>query len=194
MVLKTFSDPQARWDSVVPSLEADPRFAASPLTPHDQRRLYDMHQSSIYARRVASVEALFLSSSPSLDTPFPTVLTAISESPQITRLVGDDSKRLEGLWSSWKAKREMSARRELDELLKESPVIQHWGRLQKKGEEESGMKAPKDEDEDEDDVALDIGEMAKQVDVKAVHAVLKVSPSFARRLSWVPRLLLKFVL
>ena len=94
------------------------------------------------------------------------------------RLVGEDTNRLEGLWSSWKAKREMSARREFDELLRESPVIQHWGRLQKKGEEESGMKAPKDEDEDEDDVALDIGEMAKQVDVKAVHAVLKVSPCF----------------
>ncbi|KAK4702407.1 transcription elongation regulator 1, partial [Phenoliferia sp. Uapishka_3] len=171
-------DHEAPWDAVLPTLRSDPRFSSSPLSPLEQRRLFDQHQATIYTRRVASVEALFLSSSPSLDTPFLTVLSAVSDSPQVTRLVGEDHNRLEGLWNTWKTKREASARREFDELLKESPVIQHWGRLQKKGEEESGMKAPKDEDEDEDDAALDIGEMAKQVDIKAVHAVLK-SPALS---------------
>lgn len=176
VLLKTLRSSQARWETVVSMLQSDPRFASSPLTPLDQRRLFDQHQASIYARRVASVEALFLSSSPSLDTPFATVLASIADAGPVTRLVGDDTKRLEGLWTSWNMKRETGARREFDELLRESPVIQHWGRLQKKGEEEGGMKAPKDEDEDEDDAALDIGEMAKQVDIKAVHAVLKVCP------------------
>lgn len=58
--------------------------------------------------------------------------------------------------------------------MKESPILEHWGRLQKKVDAEGGGKEVLEEDEDDEDGALDLKTMAKQVDLKAIHAVLKV--------------------
>lgn len=169
---------QARWDAVLPFLSADTRFSTSPLSPHDQRRLLDAHLTTLYSKRLAVIESLFLENSPSLASPFTPILDAIASLPAVTRLVGSDERRLKGLWETWKAKREFIARREFDELLRESPVIEHWGRLQKKAKEEGATEVKAEEEEEEDDGVLDIGDMAKQVDIKAVHAVLKVSGRF----------------
>lgn len=58
--------------------------------------------------------------------------------------------------------------------MKESPILEHWGRLQKKVDAEGAGKEVLEEDEDDEDGALDLKTMAKQVDLKAIHAVLKV--------------------
>lgn len=174
---KLTRNPQARWDSVAPSLERDPRFEASGLNPHDKRRMFDAHLSELYTKRVAAVESLFLTHFPTLTTPFTDVLPLLSASPHVARLIGTDFDRLEGLFDAWRRKRVALARKEFDDLLKESPILEHWGRLQKKEEGGEGKKIV-DEDEDEDEGAIDISEMAKQVDSKAIHAVLKVSPFF----------------
>lgn len=139
--------------------------------------MFDAHLSELYTKRVAAVESLFLTHSPTLTTPFTDVLPHLSSSPHVTRLVGTDFDRLEGLFDAWRGKRVTLARREFEELLRESPILEHWGRLQKKEEGGEGKKIV-DEDEDEDEGAIDISEMAKQVDLKAIHAVLKVRFSF----------------
>lgn len=84
--------------------------------------------------------------------------------------------KLEALYSTWSQKRVGIAKNEFIELLKESPIIDHWGRLQKDavgGKEE--VLEVKDEEADDDDDAIDLRNMAKQIDLKAIHAVLKVS-------------------
>lgn len=60
--------------------------------------------------------------------------------------------------------------------MKESPVLEHWGRLQKKEDDSEKAKGigEEGEDENEDDEAPSLVEQAKQVDLKAINAVLKV--------------------
>lgn len=94
--------------------------------------------------------------------------------------MGADFNRLESLFDSWNRRRVENARAEFDQLMKESPILEHWGRLQKREEaDESGKKLAIGEEgaeeEDDADEAPSLTEMAKQVDLKAIHAVLKVS-------------------
>lgn len=99
----------------------------------------------------------------------------------MVRLVGEDYERLEGVYGAWTRKRETAAKDEFEQLMKESPVLEHWGRLQKKEEGDDGKKVlDADEgEEDGEDGALDLKMMANQVDLKAIHAVLKVSTPYA---------------
>lgn len=66
-------------------------------------------------------------------------------------------------------------------MLRESAILEHWGRLRKKAETEGerdgkiGMGEGEGDDSDEDGDVPTLGEMAKQVDEKAIHSVLKVS-------------------
>lgn len=140
--------------------------------------MFDSHLSELYNKRLTAVESLFLSHSPLLTTPFTDILPEISNLPIVIRLIGTNLDRLEKLHESWSRKRYGEARKEFDALLKENSMLEYWGRLQKKEDGDEGGKGIADEDEDEDDGALDLKTMAKQVDIKAMHAVLKVSVSY----------------
>ena len=190
---------QARWESVSSSLARDPRFNTSSISLFDKRRLFDNHLSTLYKKRLAAVTSLFLANSPLLTTPFHEILPAIITSPHVLRLVGPsptqanategespqpDLEKLENHHIAWTAARTQQARAELVELLKENPVLEHWGRLQKKDDHanaEGGMKDGGAEDDEDagsgDDEILGLKEMAMQVDLKAVEAVLKVRSS-----------------
>ncbi|KAM0752098.1 hypothetical protein T439DRAFT_379217 [Meredithblackwellia eburnea MCA 4105] len=183
LLIDLVRDHEARWNEVLPALSKDSRFTDSPLSSHDQRRLFDLHLTSLYDRRLGQVEGLFHERTPSLDSKLgEEVLEGLLEEQAVVRLVGGKDgaaeKKVEGLWKTWMRKRETKARGEFEDLLRESPVVQHWGRLRKKAVEDEekgeGNKAKGVEDEEaEDEDMIDIGEMAKQVDIKAVHAVLK---------------------
>lgn len=136
--------------------------------------MFDSHLSELYNKRLVAVESLFLTQSPLLTTPFTDILPEISNLPIVTRLIGTNLDRLEKLHESWSRKRYGEARKEFDALLKENSMLEYWGRLQKKEDGDDTGKGIADEDEDEDDGALDLKTMAKQVDIKAVHAVLRV--------------------
>ncbi|GAA5999822.1 hypothetical protein JCM5350_008228, partial [Sporobolomyces pararoseus] len=107
---------------------------------------------------------------------FHQVLPRISDSPQVTRLFGDDFNSLENLYNSWQSKRSVQAKQEFYELLKESPILEHWGRLKKLEKREEvkliGQEGTRNDESDEDD-ETGVREMAEQVDLKAVHATLK---------------------
>ncbi|GAA5880153.1 hypothetical protein JCM16303_001231 [Sporobolomyces ruberrimus] len=175
LLIDAVRDHKAYLEDAAPSLSQDPRFDHPSLTPRDKRRMFDLHLSDLHRKRVSAIETLFLEHSPALDTPFHDVLPQISSSPHVTRLVGDNFNTLEDLYASWQSRRAVKAKEEFYELLKESPILEHWGRLQKMDKREDvkliGEEgARNDESEDEETGAR---EMADQVDLKAVHATLK---------------------
>jgi len=168
---------QAHFEDVSPNLSQDPRFDHPSLTPRDKRRLFDLHLSTLHRKRVSAVESLFSEHSPALNTPFHDVLPSISDSPHVTRLFGDNFNALEDLYVSWQSRRAAQAKDEFYQLLKESPILEHWGRLQKMEKREDvkliGEEGTRNDESDDEETGA--REMAEQVDLKAVHATLKVS-------------------
>lgn len=182
----------------MPILSRDQRFANSPLPPHEQRRLFEAHLRTLYTRRLNLVEGLFAAHSPTLQTRFSDVLPHLTSSPHVKALVGEDTTRLEALYDTWAQRRLERSKQEFQEMLRESAILEHWGRLRKKAEAEGdrdqkiGMgEEGADDDSDEDEDVPSLGEMAKQVDEKAIHSVLKVGrPCELTRLK--PQLTLQF--
>lgn len=91
------------------------------------------------------------------------------------------------MFDSWSRKRVEKARADFEQMMKESAILEHWGRLQKKEDTEGDKKLAigqdgEEDDEDEGDDVPTLTEMAKQVDLKAIHAVLKVR--FRSCLAW----------
>ncbi|KAM0787358.1 hypothetical protein ACM66B_003444 [Microbotryomycetes sp. NB124-2] len=169
-------DHEARWDDVVEALANDSRFTDSPLSNNDKRDLFERHARSLYDKRLKLVQDLFAAHSPLLVTPFHDVLPFVKDSPHVKALVHDNFDELEMLFDRWNRARYSKARDEFDELLKESPIIEHWGRLQKKkqeGDGNTGMAHEGDEDEEGEDDMPSLVEMAKQVDLPAIHKTLK---------------------
>lgn len=159
------------------TLSQDPRSDHPSLTPRDKRRLFEQHLSTLHRKRVSAIENLFSENAPALDTPFHDVLPKINDSPHVARLFGDDFNALEDLYSSWQSRRAAQAKDEFYQLLKESPILEHWGRL-KKMEKREDVKLIGEEgtrNDESDDEETGVRDMADQVDIKAVHATLKVS-------------------
>lgn len=122
------------------------------------------------------MEGLFSDHTPLLTTPFSAVLPAISSSQHVTRMVHSDFDKLEEMYTAWLQRRTQSARREFDDLLRENPSLEFWGRLQK--DTVSGEKVKRDEEEEDEgdaaDDAIDLKTMAGQIDLAAIQATLKV--------------------
>ncbi|GAA6000943.1 hypothetical protein JCM5350_005595, partial [Sporobolomyces pararoseus] len=110
LLIDAVRDHKAHFEDVSPNLSQDPRFDHPSLTPRDKRKLFDQHLSNLHRKRVVAVESLFSEHSPALDTPFHQVLPRISDSPQVTRLFGDDFNSLENLYNSWQSKRSVQAK------------------------------------------------------------------------------------
>lgn len=135
-----------------------------------------MHTRGLYDKRLAQLEGCFEQRSPLLTTPFDAVRDELIDLPQATRIVGQDAQRLEDLYADWQRRRTVKARDEFQELLKESPIIEHWGRLQKQARGDEGATEVKaDEDSEGDEDMPDLREMAGQVDIHAIELTLKVS-------------------
>ncbi|CEQ43132.1 SPOSA6832_05033 [Sporobolomyces salmonicolor] len=178
LLIDAVRDHAARFEDLVPTLSRDPRFDAPTLTPLDKRRLFDTHQSTLYRKRLAAVEALFAAHAPSLTTPFSAVLPSISSDPHVTRVVSPSDSNfseLESLFDAWSARRAAHAKDEFYQLLRESPILEHWGRLRKmeKREEVKLIGEEGQREGDDDDEEPGVREMAEQVDLRAVHATLK---------------------
>ncbi|GAA6056664.1 hypothetical protein JCM3770_006335 [Rhodotorula araucariae] len=175
LLIDAVRDHRARFEDVAPSLSRDPRFDAPALHPSDKRRLFEQHQQKLHRSRVADVEALFAANSPKLTTPFHAVLPAISSDPHVARLVGSDFDALEALYGAWLARRTQTARGEFTQMLRESPILEHWGRMRKleKHEKPALIGQEGTRNDESDDEEADTREMAEQIDLKAIHAVLK---------------------
>ncbi|TNY17884.1 peptide-binding protein [Rhodotorula diobovata] len=175
LLIDAVRDHKARFEDLAPSLSRDPRFDGQALHPSDKRRLFEQHQQKLHRSRVADVEALFAAHSPRLTTPFHDVLPAISSDPHVSRLVGSDFDALEALYEQWLARRTQRAREDFSQMLRESPILEHWGRMRKLEKREKvaliGQEGTRNDESDDDEA--DTREMAEQIDLKAIHAVLK---------------------
>ncbi|GAA5905251.1 hypothetical protein JCM8208_000327, partial [Rhodotorula glutinis] len=175
LLIDAVRDHKAHFDDVAPSLSRDPRFDAQALYPSDKRRLFEQHQQKLHRSRVADVEALFAAHSPRLTTPFHDVLPAISSDPHVARLVGTDFDVLEGLYTASLARRTQRARDDFSQMLRESPILEHWGRMRKLEKRDKvaliGQEGTRNDESDDDEP--DTRDMAEQIDLKAIHAVLK---------------------
>ncbi|GAA6013926.1 hypothetical protein JCM10207_000168 [Rhodosporidiobolus poonsookiae] len=176
LLVDAVRDHKARFEDLAPTLSRDPRFDAPSLHPSDKRRFFDQHQQKLYRTRLSDVESLFAQHSPALTTPFHDVLPSISSDPHVSRLVGTDYDHLEQLYSAWMARREQQARKDFTTMLKENAVVEHWGRMKKMEKREKatliGEEGTRNDESDEED-GPGMREMAEQVDMKAIHAVLR---------------------
>ncbi|GAA6017121.1 hypothetical protein JCM11491_003267 [Sporobolomyces phaffii] len=175
LLIDAVRDHKARYQDVASSLSQDPRFDHPALSPRDKQRLFDLHLSTLHRKRVDAIETLFAQHSSNLDTPFDDVLPLISASPHVTRVFGDDASALGSLYESWQSRRAVQAKEDFYQLLRESPILEHWGRLQKMEKREDvkliGEEGTRNDESEDDETGA--REMAEQVDLKAVHATLK---------------------
>lgn len=179
---------QAKWNEVLPSLEKDPRSSSSSLTTGHRRRLFDEHLDALYHKRIGALETLFASHSPKLGTSFPDVYARISADPTLTRLRLSESA-LERLHADWRNRRFAQAKKEFEAMLKESSFVDYWGKLKQDARENAedrgrtkeilGAEERVDDGDGLDDVnnieeGVDLRAMAAQIDMKELHAVLRV--------------------
>ncbi|BGP15676.1 hypothetical protein JCM10213v2_003665 [Rhodosporidiobolus nylandii] len=176
LLVDAVRDHKARFEDLVPTLSRDPRFDTPSLYPNDKRRLFDQHLQKLYRTRLADVESLFAQHSPKLTSPFHDVLPSITSDPHVTRLVGSDFDQLERLYDAWLSRRTQKAREDFTQMLRENAIVEHWGRLKKMERREKtaliGEEGKRNDESDEDE-GPSMQDMAEQVDLKAIHAVLK---------------------
>ncbi|GAA5855256.1 hypothetical protein JCM8547_009005 [Rhodosporidiobolus lusitaniae] len=177
LLVDSVRDHKARFDDLAPSLSRDPRFDAPSLHLSEKCRLFDAHLQKLYRARLSDVESLFAQHSPSLLTPFHDVLPPISSSPHVSRLIGTDYDELERLYTSWLSRRTKQAREDFTQMLKENAMVQTWGRLKKMEKREKvaliGQEGTRNDESDEEADEVGLAGMAEQVDLKAIHSVLR---------------------
>ena len=141
--------------------------------------MFDDHIDRLQSKRIDTLESLFAEYAKALDTPFEKVYDNISANPAVTRL--DMSRdRLERRYDDWSDRRSAQARKDLEALLSESAFVEYWGRLKQEVASKQDAKAKEAlaaETEPDEDAAddVDLRQMAAQIDLKEIQAVLKVS-------------------
>lgn len=182
---------QVTWDSVLPQLKTDPRFTNSPLPLNQQLHIFHSHIAALRSKHLASLHALFVSHSPSLATPFTElpVASLISSLP-VTKL-GFDVDQLEQEYAKYQRERTHEARLAFDQMLSENAFVEFWGRLGKIGGQGVDQSIKVDDLEDDaEEGQVDMKALAKNVDLKEIVKVLKVScDSNGSRLAQAERML-----
>lgn len=107
-------------------------------------------------------------------------LQSLLSSLLVTKL-GFDARKLEREYNFWQRERTNESRQAFDEMLGENAFVEFWGRLGKiGGEGVEGGVAAEDLGEDEGEGGggkVDMKALAKNVDLKEMERVLKVSNS-----------------
>jgi transcription elongation regulator 1 len=168
---------KARWSDVEPNLSRDPRFTHAALTSSSRRGLFDEHLAGLRKKRMDALEALFAAHAPALDTPFSTVHSAIANESAVSR-ARLNVEQLEEAYHSWQRRRRTLAESDFMDLMRESGFVDFWGRMRKEQEAKKEDRDVLDDEvangEEEGATDVDLKQMAKTVDLKEIHAVLKV--------------------
>ncbi|KAJ9098802.1 hypothetical protein QFC19_006279 [Naganishia cerealis] len=183
LLVQAVREHNVSWPVALPLLEKDPRFQNPGLSPSDKQRMFNSHLESIARKRLEALHKLFESHSPKLNTPFEDVFPEIVNDFAVTRL-NLTPEKLEQKYEQWQQVRFQEARKDFEGLLKENSFVDFWGRMRNKNIDEKAY-IPENEDEDDDFGAegggkANLADMAKSVDLKEMHAVLRVSRSGIR--------------
>ncbi|KAH8915141.1 hypothetical protein BT69DRAFT_1252051 [Atractiella rhizophila] len=164
------------WEDALPGLKKDPRFEGTSLRPTEKIELFNRHIEGLKSKRSDAVEKLFETHAPSLDTTFETVFPQISDNPAVTRL-SLTPPQLEENFNAFQRRRLLFAKQDFEQLMGENSFIEFWGRIQKdKSDKEAAKKVLDEEGLDEEEYGetqVDLGAMAKSVDLKDIHKVLQ---------------------
>lgn len=107
----------------------------------------------------------------------------------LKRFVGEDAgvhraapTTLAREFAEWNAWRQQRARAEFDEMLLENAFVDFWGRLRKQKEQQAEPTTAVPEDEEADPDGVSMLDMATNVDLAEMEAVLRVrSPTYPAR-------------
>ncbi|WWC61769.1 uncharacterized protein I303_104354 [Kwoniella dejecticola CBS 10117] len=175
-------DHHISWNEASQFLSSDPRFNNPSLHPRDKQRLFSQHIEKIASKRSNELHGLFETHTPSLDTQYDDVYPKIVEDPTIKRL-GLQGDALEDQWKAWMRSRESQARIEFDQMLGENSFIEFWGTMRKKTLDEDALNIKTDDQfaeaeglnvgGDDEEGKKDITDMAKQIDLAEIKAVLR---------------------
>lgn len=185
LLVQAVREHDASWSTLLPSLEADERFHSPALTMADKHRMFNAHLDTLARKRLDALHALFAQHAPQLNTPWEEVYPEIVDEFAVTRLkLSHDN--LAAKYASWQKVRFARSREEFDKLLGENSFVDFWGRMRNKQLDAGLVEGIPGENEDEmidDEEAggrANLMEMAKQVDLKEMHAVLSVSRVLGR--------------
>lgn len=178
LLVQAIREHNVSWSAALPLLEKDARFQSTGLSLSDKQRMFNSHLETIAHKRLDALYKLFESHSPKLNTPFEDVFPEIVNDYAVTRLSLTPEK-LEQRYEQWQDVRFQQARKDFEMLLKENSFVDFWGRMRNKNINDKAY-IPENEDEDDDYGAegggkANLADMAKSVDLKEMHAVLRVS-------------------
>lgn len=178
LLVQAIREHNVSWSAALPLLEKDARFQSPGLSLSDKQRMFNSHLETIARKRLDALHKLFESHSPKLNTPFEDVFPEIVNDFAVTRL-NLTPEKLEQRYEQWQDVRFQQARKDFETLLKENSFVDFWGRMRNKNINDKAY-IPENEDEDDDYGAegggkANLADMAKSVDLKEIHAVLRVS-------------------
>lgn len=178
LLVQAIREHTVSWSDALPLLDKDPRFQHPGLSLADKQRLFHSHLESIARKRLDALHKLFESHAPKLNTPFEDVFPEIVNDFAVTRL-NLTPEKLEQRFEQWQQVRFQTARKDFEALLRENSFVDFWGRMRNKHVDEKAY-IPENEDEDDEYGAegggkANLASMAKSVDLKEMHAVLRVS-------------------
>ncbi|KAJ9112177.1 hypothetical protein QFC20_002358 [Naganishia adeliensis] len=176
LLVQAIREHNVSWSDALPLLDKDPRFQHPGLSLSDKQRLFHSHLEGIARKRLDALHKLFESHAPKLNTPFEDVFPEIVNDFAVTRL-NLTPEKLEQRFEQWQQVRFQAARKDFEALLRENSFVDFWGRMRNKHVDEKAY-IPENEDEDDEYGAegggkANLANMAKSVDLKEMHAVLK---------------------
>lgn len=177
---------KANWENALPQLKTDPRFTGSPLPLNHQLRLFQEHISHLREKQLTALHGLFEAHAPSLASKFDALpLETILSSTAVHKL-GYDTDQLEADFVKWQRERTNASRVAFDSMLEENSFVEFWGRLSKLGAEGLGhnLQIEGDDIGENDEEKVDMKALAKNVDIREMEKVLKVSCPCIQTLRW----------
>lgn len=140
--------------------------------------MFEAHLARLGSRRANDLDELFQKHATSLATTYDEIYPKIVDDFAVKR-VGLQGQALEDRFKVWHRTREQEARREFTEMLGENSFVEFWGRMRKKKLDEGALKVEADEMEEGEGLgdggAADLTALAKQIDLKEIKSVLRVS-------------------
>ncbi|PKI84309.1 hypothetical protein MVES_001534 [Malassezia vespertilionis] len=197
LLLDVVSDPTLTWEDAQGLLSRDDRFrpAAMRDTLQDEQKaqFFAEHIARLQNKKRDQLARLFSKHTKDehgrerLDTAMDTVLANIRTDEGfdagLKRFLGEDASvhrsrttTLEREYEAWDAWRQTCAKSEFQDMLRENAFVTFWGGLRKEKEQHTEQPSgaePIPEDEEADEEAVSVLDMASNVDLREMESVLR---------------------
>lgn len=197
LLVDAVRDALTTWDEATEDLRGDPRFEAEGLQLGQKRQMFEDHIHRLSEKKRGQLDKIFASHGPNLDVSDEVVIPLVKDDAEYERLGLErfvrglrrtsETAALQEEFGRWQRERHDRARRDFDQMLKESSFVDFWGRLRseasskKEGEDAAAERALKQNEaagdfageEDEEGGVSNLVEMAGRIDIEQIHSVLR---------------------